>query len=149
MGKNSRLAESPSFGIPKPLQVIDDWRVLERETRLELATSTLARLRFKSFKSLDGRSTADSINADLGTVLDAVARRYRLSPRERELFQMALQGSDTRRIARQLGLSVGTIKNYKRRLYAKLGINCEREIVSLLMNFLADATLPSTQSQVV
>jgi DNA-binding CsgD family transcriptional regulator len=106
-------------------------------------------LRFKSFKSLDGRSTADSINADLGTVLDAVARRYRLSPRERELFQMALQGSDTRRIARQLGLSVGTIKNYKRRLYAKLGINCEREIVSLLMNFLADATLPSTQSQVV
>ena len=29
-------------------------------------------------------------------------------------------------------------------LYAKLGINCEREIVSLLMSLLADATLLAT-----
>jgi DNA-binding CsgD family transcriptional regulator len=95
------------------------------------------------------RRSADSINADLGTVLDAVARRYRLSPRERELFKLALQGCDTRRIAQQLGLSVGTVKNYKQRLYAKLDINCEREIVSLLMSFLADATLLSTQSRAI
>lgn len=94
------------------------------------------------------RRSADSISADLGTILDAVARRYRLSPRERELFKMALQGCDTRRIARQLGLSTGTVKNYKQRLYAKLGINCEREIVSLLMSFLADATLLSTGTAV-
>jgi DNA-binding CsgD family transcriptional regulator len=93
------------------------------------------------------RRSADSINADLGTIFDAVARRYRLSPRERELFRMALQGHDTRRMAQQLGLSVGTVKNYKQRLYAKLGIKCEREIVSLLMSFLADATLSSTESR--
>jgi len=95
------------------------------------------------------RRSADSINADFGTVLEAVARRYRLSPRERELFKMALEGRDTRRIAQQLGLSAGTVKNYKQRLYAKLGINCEREIVSLLMSFLADATLLSTESPAV
>jgi len=93
------------------------------------------------------RRSADSINADLGTIFDAVARRYRLSPRERELFKMALQGHDTRRMAQQLGLSGGTVKNYKQRLYAKLGIKCEREIVSLLMSFLADATLSSTESR--
>jgi DNA-binding CsgD family transcriptional regulator len=50
-------------------------------------------------------------------------------------------------MAQQLGLSGGTVKNYKQRLYAKLGIKCEREIVSLLMSFLADATLSSTESR--
>lgn len=95
------------------------------------------------------RRGADFVNGDLGTVLDSVGRRYRLSPRERELFKLALQGSDNRRIATQLELSLGTVKNYKRRLYAKLGITCEREITSLLMSFLADATLLSTEIQAV
>lgn len=93
--------------------------------------------------------SADSINADFATVVDAFARRYRLSPRERELFKMALDGRDTRRIALQLGLSAGTVKNYKQRLYAKLGINGEREIVALLMRSLADATLLSTESRAI
>jgi DNA-binding NarL/FixJ family response regulator len=95
------------------------------------------------------RRSADSINADLGTVLDAVASRYRLSPRERELFKMALKGCDTRRIAQQLGLSAGTVKNYKQRLYAKLGIKCEREMASLLMSLLADATLATPENRAV
>lgn len=84
------------------------------------------------------RRCMESINVDFATTLAAFSRRYRLSARERELLEMALQGSDTRGIARQLGLSIGTVKNYKQRLYAKLGINCEREIVSLLMSFLTD-----------
>jgi len=87
------------------------------------------------------RCGADSIDADLATALDAVTRRYRLSPRECELFNMALQGCNTRRIAQQLGLSIGTVKNYKQRLYAKLGITCEREMVPLLMTSLAGARL--------
>lgn len=95
------------------------------------------------------RRAADFVNGDLGTVLDSVGSRYRLSPRERELFKLALQGSDNRRIATQLELSLGTVKNYKRRLYAKLGITCEREITSLVMSFLADATLLSTEIQAV
>ncbi len=93
--------------------------------------------------------SADSINADFGTVIDAFARRYRLSPRERELLTMALEGRDTRRIALHLGLSTGTVKNYKQRLYTKLGINGEREIVALLMRFLADATVLSPESRAI
>jgi DNA-binding CsgD family transcriptional regulator len=91
------------------------------------------------------RCGADSIKADLGAALDAVASRYRLSPRECELFKMALQGRNTRCIAEQLGLSVGTVKNYKQRLYAKLSVKCEREIVPLLMNFMGDRSLPSKE----
>jgi DNA-binding CsgD family transcriptional regulator len=83
------------------------------------------------------RQSASSTNVDFASVLDAVAQRYRLSPRERDLFKMALQGCDSRRIARRLGLSVGTVKNYKHRLYAKLNISCERELASLLLSFLA------------
>jgi hypothetical protein len=40
------IAMGARSAIPKPPQVIDDnEEILERETRLELATSTLARLR--------------------------------------------------------------------------------------------------------
>ena len=89
---------------------------------------------------IEGQRAA-SIGVDFSTIFSAVAHHYRLSPRERDLFGMALQGCDSRSIARRLGLSVGTVKNYKRRLYAKLNIRCEREIVSLLMKFLAGSAV--------
>jgi DNA-binding CsgD family transcriptional regulator len=83
--------------------------------------------------------SAGLINTGLETVLSDVSRQYRLSPRERELFRMALQGCDTRAIALELGLSVGTVKNYKHRLYAKLDIRSERELPSLLIGFIGRA----------
>jgi DNA-binding CsgD family transcriptional regulator len=73
---------------------------------------------------------------DITSVLLAAAVEYKLSARERDLFQMALQGRDTRAIADRLCLSVGTVKNYKQRLYAKLNIRSEREMASLLIRFL-------------
>jgi DNA-binding CsgD family transcriptional regulator len=76
---------------------------------------------------------------DINSVLLAAAVEYKLSARERDLFQMALQGRDTRAIADRLCLSVGTVKNYKQRLYAKLNIRSEREMASLLIRFLLRA----------
>lgn len=62
---------------------------------------------------------------------------YRLSARERELFDLTLEGFANGSIASQLDLAVGTVKNYKRRLYRKLGVCSERATLRMVADFLA------------
>lgn len=51
-----------------------------------------------------------------------------LSSRERELVQLILAGHPTANIAERLGITVGTVKNHRRRIYEKLDITTEREL---------------------
>jgi DNA-binding CsgD family transcriptional regulator len=51
-----------------------------------------------------------------------------LSGRERELVQLILAGHPTATIAQRLGITVGTTKNHRRRIYEKLDITTEREL---------------------
>ena len=51
-----------------------------------------------------------------------------LSEREREVVQLALSGYPTQRIAKKLGIATGTVKNHRRKIYAKLDITTEREL---------------------
>jgi DNA-binding CsgD family transcriptional regulator len=51
-----------------------------------------------------------------------------LSARERELVQLVLAGHPTATIAQRLGITVGTVKNHRRRIYEKLDITTEREL---------------------
>lgn len=52
----------------------------------------------------------------------------RLSEREQEVVLLTLQGHPVIEIARKLGLSRGTIKNYRLAIYRKLDITTEREL---------------------
>jgi DNA-binding CsgD family transcriptional regulator len=51
-----------------------------------------------------------------------------LSDRERELVQLILTGHPTATIAGRLVVTVGTVKNHRRRIYEKLDITTEREL---------------------
>jgi DNA-binding CsgD family transcriptional regulator len=51
-----------------------------------------------------------------------------LSARERELVQLILAGHPTATIAQKLGITVGTVKNHRGRIYEKLDITTEREL---------------------
>ena len=51
-----------------------------------------------------------------------------LSLRERELVQLILTGHPTAAIAGRLAITVGTVKNHRRRIYEKLDITTEREL---------------------
>jgi DNA-binding CsgD family transcriptional regulator len=51
-----------------------------------------------------------------------------LSLRERELVELILAGHPTANIAERLGITVGTVKNHRRRIYEKLDITTEREL---------------------
>jgi DNA-binding CsgD family transcriptional regulator len=61
---------------------------------------------------------------------------FQLTPRERDIVSLILQGHPTVSIARHLGLARGTVKNHRRRLYRKLDITSERE---LFLTFLGGA----------
>ena len=52
----------------------------------------------------------------------------RLTEREQQVVLAMLQGYPVIEIARRLGLSRGTIKNYRLAIYRKLDITTEREL---------------------
>lgn len=59
-----------------------------------------------------------------------------LTPREREIVHLILLGYPNIKIAERLKLSLNTIKNHKKRMYAKLDITTERELFLAFVNFL-------------
>lgn len=54
-----------------------------------------------------------------------------LTPREREVVQYILSGHPTATIAERMGITVGTTKNHRLKIYAKLDITSERELFLL------------------
>ena len=68
------------------------------------------------------------------------ARRVLLTPRERQLLGLLVQGLKNKEIAHAMTLSEGTVKVYLTRLFQKLGVNDRFELALLaLKNCLLDA----------
>ena len=67
--------------------------------------------------------------ADLGSRLDRLARLYGLTERQKQIVQLSFEGHPNASIARQLNISVGGVKNHKMRIYDKLDITSERELL--------------------
>lgn len=62
----------------------------------------------------------------------AVARRYELTPRELEVFQMLARGRDRTYIQEQLVVSRNTVKSHVKHIYAKLGIHSHQDLIDLV-----------------
>lgn len=62
------------------------------------------------------------------------ADHFELTPREKEIVDFILKGHPPALIADKLGVSVGTIRNHKHRLYFKLDITTERELFCMFMD---------------
>lgn len=61
-----------------------------------------------------------------------------LTPRERQITDLILKGASNEAIAGELGLARGTVKNHRRRLYLKLGIESERELFLRYLEVLSE-----------
>jgi DNA-binding CsgD family transcriptional regulator len=60
-----------------------------------------------------------------------------VTPRERQIIRLMLLGNSMEEIGNFLGVSRGTVKNHRQRLYEKLGINFERQLFAMFLQFLA------------
>lgn len=76
------------------------------------------------------------IQADFEETLDRFQKRHHLTPRERDIVELVLQGYPNSEIAKQLEISIGTVRNHRYRLYYKLDITTERELFFLFIDFL-------------
>lgn len=56
----------------------------------------------------------------------------KLTPRERDILYLTLEGHSTGAIAQRLALAKGYIKNCRLRMYKKFNVSSEREMISLL-----------------
>ena len=54
-----------------------------------------------------------------------------LSPREKQVVLLLLQGMTLRQVAPELGLTVSTVATYSKIIYKKLGINSRAELFLL------------------
>lgn len=63
----------------------------------------------------------------------AAATLKRLSPREREIARLLVDGHSTLSISLRLDISVTTVKTHRKNIYAKLGISTQYELFSLYM----------------
>jgi DNA-binding CsgD family transcriptional regulator len=61
-----------------------------------------------------------------------LSRAESLSPREREILMLALNGRSTGEIAQRLVLTKGYIKNCRQRMYRKLGVSSERAMLTMI-----------------
>ncbi|AQM21387.1 response regulator transcription factor [Vibrio anguillarum] len=57
-----------------------------------------------------------------------------LSTREKQIARLILQGLDTKEIAKQLGITEGTVKNHRKRIYAQLRVSSLSELFQIFLN---------------
>ena len=60
-----------------------------------------------------------------------------ITPRERDILALMLQGRTTGEIAQRLSIGKGTIKNYRLRIYRKAKVSSERALLALFMPLLS------------
>lgn len=59
-----------------------------------------------------------------------------LTDRQSEIIALLLKGHSSESIALQLDISVGTVKNHRKNIYAKLGISSQTELFSIFLECL-------------
>lgn len=76
----------------------------------------------------------DSIKA-VSAQCELIATDYKLSPREKEVFTLLVQGQSRNHISEELVLSVNTVKTHIAHIYAKLHVEDRQEMMALLWSY--------------
>ncbi len=106
--------------------------------RLNAALPIIAALSRRHWTGLSAQRPDGSgrLAAHLEAAFDAFGSSV-LSPREAEIVRMILKGHSSKSIARALDNSPETIKVHRKRVYAKLGVVSQGELLSLFLSALA------------
>ncbi len=67
--------------------------------------------------------------------LDGFCARYRITPREREVMELAVHGYTASAIGRQLYITPDTVKTHLRRVYGKAGVENKQGLIAAVEEF--------------
>jgi DNA-binding CsgD family transcriptional regulator/PAS domain-containing protein len=77
-------------------------------------------------------------NADGGNALERlIATLFDLSPSEANLAALLTQGMTLAEAARESGLTESTVRSYSKRIFAKVGVNRQAELIRLILRSVA------------
>lgn len=79
-----------------------------------------------------GAALLDALRDTLEARCHSVAQQYALSPREEEVLGYLARGFSPTYIAKELVLSVSTVRTHVRNIYRKIGINKREELIHLI-----------------
>jgi DNA-binding CsgD family transcriptional regulator len=91
------------------------------------------------------REAPDPLKVSAREAVASFQAMYGLTPREVEIVELVLKGFPNDRIADALGISVGTVKNHRWRLYLKLDITSERELFYLFLSAVVEIDVDSAR----
>lgn len=79
--------------------------------------------------------TGQSVNQELGDLLLARlrARHPQLTPRDCDVVRSLLDGQSTAAMAERLGLTLASARTYVKRVYRKLGVSGQRDLLGMLL----------------
>lgn len=112
----------------------------ERLKKAYPIVSSLARRHWTNL-SPDNTDGAGRLGAHLQAAFDAFGTSV-LSPREGEIVRMILKGHSSKSIARAFDNSPETIKVHRKRIYTKLGVASQGELLSIFLEALSN--MPAT-----
>ena len=92
------------------------------------ASSIPASLAFEPLLASEPAQTPDDPQARLV----AVADRFGLSERERDVFALLAEGRTSARIQEELCIAAGTVNYHTRNIYSKLGVHSRQELIDLV-----------------
>jgi len=74
---------------------------------------------------------------------EQVKRKFRLSNREGDVLEALMNGAKDKEIARNVGLTTGTVRSYLKSIRAKLGVSTRTAIVNLVHEFSTENPPPN------
>ncbi|GAA3540628.1 response regulator transcription factor [Zobellella aerophila] len=77
----------------------------------------------------------DNVKARIDLAFDSLGDML-LTRREREILRLVLLGHRSREIGERLGIGEGTVKNHRKRAYAKLNLNSQADLFLMFLNHL-------------
>lgn len=90
----------------------------------------------------DGQTTPESVSAQIREAVDTPGRRQSdLSPQERRVLELVVQGKTNRQIGEEMNLSTKTVKNYLSNAFQKLHVGRRAHAAALFSRSLAGPDL--------
>jgi DNA-binding CsgD family transcriptional regulator len=86
----------------------------------------------KTVEAVFAEDHSDEISGSWRLRCQSVSAEYALSPREIEVFQLLAKGRNAEYISKTLVVSVHTSKTHISRIYRKLNINSQQELINLV-----------------